>query len=1198
MILDGMSLFMAIEKRFGGNKETKKVHKTLLKQQYENFSGSSSESLDQIHDRLQKLISQLEILGESLSPEDINLSTNESVSAVASLFAASTKVLVSALPNVDNLSDAIDRKWQMAMLTMRARRFLQRTGRNIGANGTTSIGFDMSKVECYNFHRRRHFIRECRSPKDIKNKDTQRRNVPVETSTSNAFHNVMVLVAMIGAFRQIKNQPIMPSWHFSPQVQQVLQVLTVCLESVEARLVVYQQNENVYEENIKLLKLDVMLRENDLVELKKKFEKAEQERDELKLKLEKFQTSLKNLSKLLASQILDKTRLGYANQVFNSTVFDCDELISFESDVSMPTSLMHDRYKSGEGYHAVPPPYTGTFMPLKPDLVFHDASTVSETVPTIINVEPKDESEGEPLSTQKVPSFVQTTEHVKTPRTSVKSIEHSIPAEDLRKDISNSRGPIHSWNRKACNPQHALKDKGVIDSGFSRHMTGNISYLFDFEEINEGYVAFGGNPKGCKITSKGIKREFSVARTPQQNGIAERNNRTLIEAVRTMLADSLYPFQFGLRQLILPAMSKIGNQPNSSVGIQENFNADTVGKEARSVQQYVLLPLWSSRSKDPQNTNATAFEVKEPESKVYVSPNSSDKTKKHDAKTKREDKGKSPVEFTPITAVGPNLTNITNNFSAAGPSNTAISLTFNIGGKSSFVDPSTYPDDLNMPDLENITYSDDEEDVGAEADFSNLETSLTVSPIPTTRVHKDHPVTQIIGDLSSAPLTRSMKRMVKDHGGLTQINDEEFHTCMFACFLSQEEPKRVHQALKDSSWIEAIQEEHLQFKMQNVWGHTQEKGIYYEEVFTLVAMIETIRLFLAYASFMGFMVYQMDVKSAFLYETIEEEVYVCQPPGFEDPDYPNKVYKVFKALYELHQAPRAWYETLANYLLENGFQKGQINQTLFIKKQKGDILQVKVYVDDIIFGSTNKGLCKAFEKLMKDKFKMRKFGLTNRKSAKTPIDTEKPLLKDPDGEDVDVHTYRSMIGSLMYLTLSRPDIMFAICACAHFQVTPKASHLHAVKKIFSDYTGASLDRRSTTGGFGDVSSHTTNYTSLALTQKVFANMRRIGKGFSRVATPLFDGMLVPQQARNVKDAAEDANDDTEVFVEPTPPSPTPATTPPPPRPQQELIPSPPQTASTLLPSHHQAQTAQPSSPPPQQTSQPDDLSKSAMTLLN
>nr|GFB78792.1 putative ribonuclease H-like domain-containing protein [Tanacetum cinerariifolium] len=232
-----------------------------------------------------------------------------------------------------------------------------------------------------------------------------------------------------------------------------------------------------------------------------------------------------------------------------------------------------------------------------------------------------------------------------------------------------------------------------------------------------------------------------------------------------------------------------GNQHNSSAGIQENFDAGKAGKESVSTQQY------------------------EPESEVYVSPSSSDKTKKHDEKTKREAKGKSHVELstgvrnlseefedfssnstngvsvasTPVTDVGPKSTNTTSSFDTAGPSNNAVSPTFKFGGKASFVDPPQYPDDPNMPALEENIYSDDEEDVGAKADFSNLETSIP---------------------------TRSM---VKEQGGLTQINDEDSYTCMFACFISQEEPKRVHQALKDPSWIEAMQEKLLQFKMQKVW---------------------------------------------------------------------------------------------------------------------------------------------------------------------------------------------------------------------------------------------------------------------------------------------------------------------------------------------------------------------------------------------
>ncbi|GJV10785.1 putative ribonuclease H-like domain-containing protein [Tanacetum coccineum] len=248
-------------------------------------------------------------------------------------------------------------------------------------------------------------------------------------------------------------------------------------------------------------------------------------------------------------------------------------------------------------------------------------------------------------------------------------------------------------------------------------------------------------------------------------------------------------------------------------------------------------------------------------------------------------------------------------------------------------------------------------------------------------------------------------------------------------------------------------------------GYTQEKGIDYDEIFAPVAKIEAIRLFLAYASFKDFVVYQMDVKSAFLYGKIEEKVYVCQPSGFEDPDFLDRVYMVEKAMYGLHRAPRAWYETLSTYMLDNWFQRGKIDKTLFIKRHKGDILLVQVYVDDIIFDSTKKELCFTFEN--QDKYVdeiLKKFGFTEVKTTSTPMEIQKHLIKDEDGEEVDVYMYRSMIGSLMYLISSRPDIMFAVCAYARYQVNPKVSHLHTVNRIFSDYARASLDRKSTTGG--------------------------------------------------------------------------------------------------------------------------------------
>ncbi|GJV96174.1 putative ribonuclease H-like domain-containing protein [Tanacetum coccineum] len=188
----------------------------------------------------------------------------------------------------------------------------------------------------------------------------------------------------------------------------------------------------------------------------------------------------------------------------------------------------------------------------------------------------------------------------------------------------------------------------------------------------------------------------------------------------------------------------------------------------------------------------------------------------------------------------------------------------------------------------------------------------------------------------------------------------------------------------------------------------------------------------------------MDVKSAFLYGKIEEEVYVCQPPGFEDPDFPDRVYKVEKALYGLHQAPRAWYETLSTYLLDNGFQKGKINKTLFIKRHKGHILlmnsmgelsfflglQVKQKKDDI-FISQDKYVVKI----------LKKFGFTKVKTASTPMETQKPLLKDEDGKEVDVHMYRSIIGSLMYLTSQDLHHVCSV-ACARYQVNTKDEAVH------------------------------------------------------------------------------------------------------------------------------------------------------------
>ncbi|GJV01520.1 uncharacterized mitochondrial protein-like protein [Tanacetum coccineum] len=485
-------------------------------------------------------------------------------------------------------------------------------------------------------------------------------------------------------------------------------------------------------------------------------------------------------------------------------------------------------------------------------------------------------------------------------------------------------------------------DHAVVDSGYSSHMTGNKAYLSDYEDFNGGFVAFGSDPKGGKITGKGT---------------------------------------------------------------QDSYVAGSSGKDKGLTQEYILLPLQPHRTRIPVEDVAPAAHEKPSESSpkdndVQNSKDDVDKKEQHQMKESEQDLQDELEKMVTQELAAKAMDDVSRQALRKENRENCISKKaaqvqmlvnhhlFYLGGKIP-IDASTLPNadlpiDPNMPDLEdasdtlpndglfNGTYDDDEDDKSR--------------------------------DPTSAVQTR--RGASKGFFSTTSLGKEP------------------------QDYITAV-------TMKA--GLKQCKRNYFSSNY------RRFRLFLAFASYMGFTVYQMDVKSAFLYGTIEEEVYVHQPPGFVDPAHPNKVYKVIKALYGLHQAPRAWYETLSSFLIENGFRRVDI-------LKKFDFLSIRI--------------------------------------ATTPIESNKPLVKDEDGVDVDVHVYRSMIGSLMYLTASRPDIMFAVCACARFQVTPKASHLNAVKRIFrylkhqpklglwyprdspfeleaysdSDYGGASLDRKSTTGG--------------------------------------------------------------------------------------------------------------------------------------
>nr|GEW36876.1 hypothetical protein [Tanacetum cinerariifolium] len=383
---------------------------------------------------------------------------------------------------------------------------------------------------------------------------------------------------------------------------------------------------------------------------------------------------------------------------------------------------------------------------------------------------------------------------------------------------------------------------------------------------------------------KGIKKEFSNARIPQKNGVAERRNKTLIEAARTMLADAKLSVTFWAKVV------------NTACYVQ---NRVLVNK----FQNKTLYELFNGIN----STNLS----------VMLNPTAS-------TSNPLDDKMETLTVETPIPMVSSPVPTACFEDSPE-PTTTTRIISKRVISQDETPSLDTISTLANrFDDILRVTTSTIDSH-REEADVSNMETTIITSPTPTLRIHKDHPKSQIISPVDTSIQTRNKSKEMEE-----------------------QKPKKIFDALQDPSWVEAMQEELLQFKIQNVWSLVDcpkgEEMIDYDEVFAPVTQIEAIRLFLAYASFMGFTVYQMDVKSAFLYGTIDEEVYVMQPLGFQDPKFLARVYKVKKAMYGLHQALRAWYGTLSKYLLTNGFQRGTIDQNLFIIRHRGYFILVPVYV--------------------------------------------------------------------------------------------------------------------------------------------------------------------------------------------------------------------------------------------------------------
>nr|GEU57766.1 putative ribonuclease H-like domain-containing protein [Tanacetum cinerariifolium] len=617
----------------------------------------------------------------------------------------------------------------MAMLTIRAIRFLKKSGRNLTINGNESIGFDKSNVECYNYHKKGHFARECRAPRNqvTKHKESTRRSVPVETPASTA----LVSCDGIGGY----------DW-------------------------------------------------------------SDQAEEGPNYALMAFTSSNSN------TKIVDncKKGLGY------------------------------------ESYNAVSPSYTGNFMPLKHDLSYTGSYEFADK-PVAENTKSSQE-ETKALRNNSDALIIEEwvsddeDENVTQPKIVKKTVKPNIVKKEFVKPRQLEK--IARKTVKKGNPQMDLQDKGVIDSGCLKHMTGNMSYLIDYEEIDGGYVTFGGNLNGGKITKKddysrftwvfflatkdktsgilksfitrienlvdhkvkvircdnriefknremnqfcemkGIMRQFSVAITPQQNRVVKRGNRILIEAARTMLADFKLPTTFWA--VTVNTTCYVQNRVFSVTILNTK---DHLGKFDGKADEGLFVG-YSLNSKAFRVFNSRTRIVEE---NLHI--RFSENTHNIDDGFKpSSDEGKK-VDEDPSKGIKCNDQEKEMNVNNTNNVNTVSSTVYAAGTN----EDNKIPFNLNMSALEDVGSFDlsnkDEDEV---ADMNNLDTTIQVSPTPTTRITKDHPFDQVIGDLHSATQTRNMTKNLEEHGFVTTIhqrtNQKDLQNCLFACFLSQEEPKK------------------------------------------------------------------------------------------------------------------------------------------------------------------------------------------------------------------------------------------------------------------------------------------------------------------------------------------------------------------------------------------------------------------------
>nr|GEV33166.1 hypothetical protein [Tanacetum cinerariifolium] len=1000
----------------------------------------------------------------------------------------------------DDDMEEMDLKWQVAMISMGIKKFHKRAGRKLQFDTKDPVGFDKTKVECFNCHKIRHFARDCRAKG---NQDSRKRDAGYNENKTRDNVRIPVYQDDSKALVTIDGEDIDWSGHVEEDAQNYammayssrnlgsdnesklgdasveITAYTLALKKVEAQLLCHQQNQLAYEQKIRFMKIDLDDKTDVLAYHMKLLAEALKENEDLKTKFENWQNSSKNLSRLLNTQMSanDKFRIGYGDYRYgNYMPSGPDVEIDYSKFAYGPkqTSANESDSKPSE-YASCESDYrvettTSMHKPVEnaPKLVYKPK--VWTDAPIIEEYESDNDNDllSNVQEDKEKPSFAFTDsdEHVKTSRENVKETgtpNHSPKAEKHDRNRHTRKGLGYAFTRKTCficgSFSHLIRDCDFHEKRMAKQaefikIKNKVEELKHYNLFSVSQMCDKKNKVlftdiDCLVLSPDFKlpdENQVLLRIPRKHNMYSFNlknidpfgdlaclfvkasidesnkwvivtkpqNKTPYELLTGKQQIISYLRPFGCHVTILNTIDQLGKFDGKSnsgflVGYSLNSKAFRVyNLETKRVEENLHVNFLENKPNVAGKGHAWMFDLdyltnsinyepvsvenqankfagpKEANNSAGIQAND-DQSANSEEINLHEEHFVLPIGKKANNAVEPLRKEATHDIQNANTTSTNLLNTISIAGPSrAFNDGEPlYLDDPSMPHLEDIYASPSEgiftdssyDNEGVVTDFNNLETTVNVSPTPTTRIHTVNPKTQILEDPMSSVQTRS------------KVNkNSEAHAL-------------ISQALEDKSWFDDMQEELMQFQIQKVW-------ILVDLPFRKKA-IRTKWVYRSKKNEKGVVVRN---KSVFLYGTIDEEVYVTQPPGFVDPKFPNKVYKVVKALYDLHQAPRAWYATLSTFLKQRRYRRGAIDKPLFIKQDKKDIMLVQVYVDDIIFGSTKKSWYDEFEELMKNRFQMSSMGeltfFLGLQAASTPIETQKPLVKDEEATDVDVYLYR------------------------------------------------------------------------------------------------------------------------------------------------------------------------------------------------